>query len=115
MATEQTFIDHLHEQAGLGRELTTRKMFGEYAVYVGGKVVAMACNNQLFVKPTAEGRALLKEVHEGLPHPHAKPHFLIADELDDRETLRRLLTTTADALPLPKPKTPKRVAKATKK
>ncbi|MCK7502621.1 MAG: TfoX/Sxy family protein [Comamonadaceae bacterium] len=34
-------------------------MFGEYAIYLDGKVVALVCDNQFFVKPTDAGRALL--------------------------------------------------------
>ncbi len=104
MASDQTFVDHVCEQAGLGALLSYRKMFGEYALYLDGKVVALVCDNQLFLKPTPQGRQLLGSVNEQAPFPGAKPKFLLADELDNPETLRRLFTTTAAALPPPKPK-----------
>lgn len=109
MATGADFIDHLMDQAGLPG-LSTRKMFGEYAVYLRERVVALACNNQLFVKPTEAGRALLPQPEEGFPYPGAKPWWRLAD-LDDRELLRALLQATADALPLPKPKKPRAARK----
>ncbi|WP_416200292.1 TfoX/Sxy family protein [Tabrizicola sp.] len=31
--------------------MTSRKMFGEYTLYLGGKVVAMVCNDQLYLEP----------------------------------------------------------------
>ena len=40
MATELDTVHYLCDQAGLGERLTFRKMFGEYALYVDGKVVA---------------------------------------------------------------------------
>lgn len=111
MASDQHFVEYVCEQASLGNALSYRKMFGEYALYLDGKVVALVCDNQLFVKPTAEGREILESVSEHPPYPGAKPHFLIGDELDDGELLRRLLMKTALALPQPRPKTAKRKKK----
>jgi TfoX/Sxy family transcriptional regulator of competence genes len=102
MATDATFADFVLEQMQGAGALASKKMFGEYAVYCDGKVVALLCNNQLFVKPTEPGRALLKTVTEAPPYPKAKPHWLIESELDDRELLSRLIRATAAALPLPK-------------
>ena len=104
MATDPDFIQYVHAQSGLGAALESKKMFGEYALYLDGKVVALACDNQVFLKPTAAGRALLHEVIEQPPYPSAKPHYLLADALEDTVALQRLLRATADALPMPKPK-----------
>jgi TfoX/Sxy family transcriptional regulator of competence genes len=102
MATHEDFVEHVRNQ--FGNELSYRRMFGEYALYLDGKVVAFACDNQLYVKPTEAGRALLHRVSEHPPYPGAKPYFRIDAEIDDRDLLRRLLLATAQALPLPKPK-----------
>ena len=104
MASDQRFVDFIVGQAALGSALTFRKMFGEYALYVDEKVVALVCDNQLFVKPTTAGRALLGTVAEHAPFPGAKPHFRIDEVIEDGETLQQLLVTTAAALPTPKPK-----------
>ncbi|HEY9194126.1 MAG TPA: TfoX/Sxy family protein [Methyloversatilis sp.] len=104
MASDQDYVDYIRDQAAPVVEISYRKMFGEYALYLDGKVVALVCDNHLFVKPTAEGRALLGTVTEQVPYPRGRPHFLIADEIDDRELLQRLLAVTARALPMPKPK-----------
>lgn len=108
MATGAEFIEYLFDQAGLQGPtgLRARKMFGEYAIYLRDRVVALACDNQLYLKPTDAGRALLAHPEEGFPYPGAKPWWRLAD-LDDRELLRALLQATADALPLPKPKKPR--------
>jgi TfoX/Sxy family transcriptional regulator of competence genes len=79
-------------------------MFGEYAIYCDGKVVALVCDNQLFVKPTAAGRALLGAVTEASPYEGAKPHFLVAEQLDDPSLMSQLVRITAAELPAPKPK-----------
>jgi len=48
------FIVEQIENAGV---ITYRKMFGEYALYCNGKVIALICDNQLFVKPTKAGKS----------------------------------------------------------
>ncbi|UKE54764.1 TfoX/Sxy family protein [Xanthomonas translucens pv. graminis] len=103
MASDASYVDYVLEQAALGAALTCKKMFGEYALYLDGKVVAFVCDNQVFVKPTAAGRALLGEVVEQAPYPGGKPHYLIDEGLEDRTVLQRLLRATAQALPAPKP------------
>ena len=104
MASTQDFADFVTEQVGLAGRVSSRKMFGEFALYVDGKVVALICDNQVFVKPTAEGRRILGEVTEAPPYPGAKPHFEVGEHLDDRDLLSRLLLATAAALPVPKPR-----------
>ena len=116
MATDKEFADYVRDQMSRAGDVSSRKMFGEYAIYLDGKVVALVCDNQCFVKRTDEGRAFLGHVTEGPPFPGANPYFLIADELDDRERLAELVRITARALPAPKPKkTAAKTAKAAKK
>lgn len=110
MSSGEAFAKYVTDQmAGAGR-VTCRKMFGEYAVYLDGKVVALICDNRLFVKPTEPGRGWLHRLTEGRPYPGAKPYFLIEDELDNRDRLAALMRATARALPTPKPKKMKGVS-----
>ncbi len=111
MASDQSYVEYICEQADLSSALSYKKMFGEYALYLEGKVIALVCDNQLFLKPTVEGRKILGTVSERPPYPGAKPHFSIGDDIDDREVLKRLFMTTARTLPLPKPKTSKQKRK----
>ena len=104
MATEASFVEFVLEQVALPGRVDARKMFGEYALYVDGKVVALLCDNQLFLKPLAPLRARLARVDEAAPYPGAKPHFRIADELERPAELTALLAEAARLLPEPKPK-----------
>ena len=110
MSTRQTTIDFLLDQLAAVPDVRARKMFGEYALYCGDKVVALVCDDQLFVKITAAGRALVGEGYEeGEAYPGAKPSMLIgAEALEDDEWLCDLIRATAAALPPPKPKKPKK-------
>ena len=114
MSTDTDFIEYVHEQAGLGGSLTSKKMFGEYGIYFDSKIVAVAADNSLFLKPTDAGRALLPNVVEAQPWPEAKAWFVLDEYLDDTELLQKLIRATADALPAPKPKPPKKPRKTTK-
>ena len=108
MASDAHFVDYVLEQMQSAGALESRKMFGEYAIYCNQKVVALVCDNQLFVKITAQGQAFLDKASQPVllapPYPSAKDSFLIQDQLDDREWLVQLIRITADALPIPKPK-----------
>jgi TfoX/Sxy family transcriptional regulator of competence genes len=109
MATQQRTIDFLLEQASSAGGVTAKPMFGEYGVYVDGKMIGSVCDDQLFVKPTELGRARAEPVSDVPPYPSAKPQMLIAvDRWDDAKWLGELLRVTADELPTPKPRKPKR-------
>jgi TfoX/Sxy family transcriptional regulator of competence genes len=108
MATDQDFITYVAEQAGLGERLTQRKMFGEYALYVDEKVVAFACDNSLFVKPSQAVARLAPDLPQRPPYPGAKDYPVADELLDDADALRRLLVETAALMPAPKPKKPRK-------
>lgn len=111
MATRPDFIDYIREQADLGDRLVAKKMFGEYAIYLDGKVIALACDNSLFVKPTAIASPLAAGLEMRPPYPGAKPHLLADALLDNADRLKGLLLATATALPTRSPVgqvTPKR-------
>ena len=112
MATEPGFLEYIAEQAGLGARLTHKRMFGEYALYVDGKVVAFACDNSLFVKPSPAAAAVAPELPKGPPYPVAKDHIVADALLDEPDRLRRLLLETSVLMPAPKPKKPKARAPA---
>lgn len=106
MATDNDFIEYVGEQVALGDRLTHKKMFGEYALYVDGKVVAFACDNSLFVKPSAAAATLAPTLPQRPPYPGAKDYPVADELLDDSDAVRRLLLETAALMPLPKPRKP---------
>ena len=108
MASDQSIVDFLVDQMGEAGNIASRKMFGEYALYCGGKVVALVCDNQLFVKPTQAGKTYFGDtdvtIVEAPPYPGAKMYFLIEDKIEDREWISDLIRITAKELPAAKPK-----------
>jgi len=104
MSNDQDFIDFIVDQVQNGCELTYRHMFGGTTLYLNRKVVALICDNQLFVKPTEAGRKYIGTVVEAPPYEGARNSFLIEDELEDAEWLTELLVITERELPAPRPK-----------
>ncbi len=106
MATSAATVDHMIDTLS-PLPVTARKMFGEYALYLDGRVVALICNDDLFVKPTVGSVALLADGPMAPPYPGAKPHYLATDLLDDVDRLTAALRAVAADVPPPKPKKPK--------
>ncbi|HEX5521237.1 MAG TPA: TfoX/Sxy family protein [Longimicrobiaceae bacterium] len=107
MASDAGFVEFVCEQLREVGGVSSRKMFGEYAIYVGGKVVALVCDDRLFLKPTDAGRALLGDPIEAPPYPGAKPYFVIDEHIDDADFLAALFRATEAEVPAPKPKKPR--------
>ncbi len=109
MATTQNTLAFLLDQLSAAGEVSAKKMFGEYCLYLSGKPVGLVCDDQLYLKPTAAGKNKIEAVVEAAPYPGAKPHLLItADQWEDSEWLCDLVRATARELPLPKPKKAKK-------
>ncbi|MGA2142514.1 MAG: TfoX/Sxy family protein [Brevinematales bacterium] len=101
MSSDKSFVDFIADQI---ENVSYKKMFGEYVLYCRGKVAALVCDNRLYVKQTAGGKAFIGNAVEASPYPGAKLCFLIEDKLEDGEWLSNLISITAMELPGPKPK-----------
>ncbi len=104
MASSPEFLDYVRDQLRAAGPIAHRRMFGEYAIYLDEKVVALICDDQLYVKPTEAGRHLIGTPREAFPFPGAKPWFLVSGELDDPDLMGQLIRATARELPPPKPR-----------
>lgn len=103
MSSSQEFVQYAADQCSGAGRITYRKMFGEYGMYCDGKIFALICDDQFFIKITKAGRHLAPGLTEVPPYEGAKPYFLIED-LDDRDFLTEFITATCRELPIPKPK-----------
>lgn len=104
MSTSPATVAHLLDLLAGAGEVTARKMFGEYAVYLGGRVVALVCDDRLYVKPTPGARAALAGAPESPPYPGAKPHLAPDTDAADPDALARALRAVASETPVPKPR-----------
>lgn len=114
MASSNDTIQYIVDQIGLGHRLSSKKMFGEFALYLDEKIVALVCDDQLFLKPTFQAKVFLGQVRPAAPFAGARDYFLLVDELDDPDCLKEAFLITANALPEPKPKIAKSVKPASR-
>jgi TfoX/Sxy family transcriptional regulator of competence genes len=104
MASDLGFVEYVCDQMRDAGAVRYRKMFGEFAVYCDDRVVALICDDCLYVRPTPGGREFIGEPVEAPPYTGSKAHFLIEGRIDDREWLTTLTVITAREVPTPKPK-----------
>ncbi len=103
MASNPDFVQYIKDQCAGAGEIAVKKMMGDYCIFCDGTLFGLICDNNLYIKPTSQGAALLKEVVMRPPYPGAKEHFLITD-VDDRDFLAAIIKATVPALPRPKSK-----------
>lgn len=105
MSSDEEFVKFIAEQMEDAGTIRYRKMFGEYALYCNDKVVALICDDKLYVKPTQGGRAFLgDDLIEAPAYQGAKNSFFIEDGFENKEWIGELISITEKELPLPKPK-----------
>lgn len=103
MSSKLEFVEYIAGQLREAGDITYRKMFGEYGMYCDGKIFALICDDQLFIKITEAGKQFAPELETAPPYEGAKPYFLAAD-VDDREFLTEFVRRTCEELPARKPK-----------
>lgn len=97
MGCTKSIVSFLAEQ--LGPDVVAKAMFGEYGLYAGGILFGLVCDDRLFVKDTAKGRALVDGFELAPPYPSAKPAIVVPEDVwDDRTLMRRLVQTTVGEL-----------------
>lgn len=85
--------------------VTTRRMFGEYALYLDGRIPGFVMDGVLCLKITSLEDSRLAPAIQGEAYPGSKPYYRIPDEwLDDREWLHDVIAATAGLVDPPKPR-----------
>ena len=90
MATSKEYRDFVIDQSGLGEEIMTRPMMGEFLLYYHGKHIGGIYDNRLLVKKTATNRSF--GMAEAIPYEGAKALFQV--NADDRDEVREVILAT---------------------
>ena len=102
MATTQEFADKVCRRMAPFGDVRSRKMFGEYMVYINDKPLLLVCDNNVFVKKLPEVGAIIPDAPYGFPYDGAKEHYML--DMGDTELIRRVLDELDRITPPPKPK-----------
>lgn len=111
MSTQKETIEFILGKLRGRRDFSARAMFGEYALYADGKVVALVCDDLLYVKIVPASKELEGQCEKVEPYPRAKPHYIVEEgQLSTIENLPSILSAVAESIPAKKKKAKRRRA-----
>ena len=102
MATTKEFADSVCLRLVPFGDVRSRKMFGEYMIYVNEKPVLTLCDGQVFVKKLPPIAEWMADAPCGYPYEGAKEAYLL--DLGDDARIDALLPMLVEHTPLPKPR-----------
>lgn len=106
MATSKEYIEFVCEQLDGIENVTYKKMFGEYMVYVNAKPILLVCDNTVMVKKVPELADLMKDAPDGVPYEGAKVHYIL--DIENRKLVRGVIAVLEPITPLPKKRAKKK-------
>lgn len=100
MSTRKETVEFILEKLGEPKRFSVRAMFGEYALYADGKVVALVCNDQLYVKILPQSAELEDICDKDEAYPGSKKFYVVEEsELSRIKNLPDILLDIAKSLP----------------
>ena len=102
MACTSDFIEYVCEVLSPLGEVRSRKMMGDYVIYVNEKCVITICDNIAYVKKLPCVADLMADAECGCPYEGAKEAYIL-DFADSHKALK-VIETIWDFLPFPKSK-----------
>lgn len=102
MACTVEFIEFICETLRPLGEIRSRKMMGDYVIYVNQKCVITACDNNVYIKKLPCIADLMSDAETGCPYMGAKEAYIL-DFTDTRKVLK-IIKILCDNLPFPKSK-----------
>ena len=111
MATSTDFIQFAADQVATAGDISYKKMFGEYMIYLDGRAVLLVCDDTVYVKqiPAAADvfarHGVTPDV--GTPYQGAKPHWVL--DIEDGALSIDMVRALAAVMPAPKPRAKKSV------
>lgn len=100
MATGESFLRYVLDNIPDRWAVRSRKMFGEYMIYLNDKPVLLICDNTVFAKKLPEMEDLCADCPESLPYEGTKVHWILDPE--DRDRFPAALDILEQITPQPK-------------
>lgn len=102
MATTNSYITYVCEELAFLGDIKSKKMFGEYMVYLNDLPIITVCDNTCYVKKLDIISDLMKDAKTGYPYNGAKEHYIL--DLDNKTNLEAIIYKIASVTKKPKPK-----------
>lgn len=102
MACTNEFIEFVCDALAPLGEVRSRKMMGDYVIYVNEKCVITACDNIAYVKKLPCIADLMADAECGCPYEGAKEAYIL--DFTNPHKARKVIEILWDKLPFPKTK-----------
>lgn len=89
MACTREFIDFVCDTLSPLGEVRSRKMMGDYIIYVNGKCVITACDNICYVKKLPCIAELMASAKTGHPYEGAKEAYIL--DFSDKDKVLKVV------------------------
>lgn len=103
MACTSEFIESICDMLAPLGEVRSRKMMGDYIIYVNEKCVITACDNIAYVKKLPCIADMIPYAECGCPYKGAKEAYIL--DLSETSKAITIIKTLWEHLPFPKSKT----------
>ena len=103
MASTKEYLGFVLEQLSELDEVSYRAMMGEYILYYRGRVFGGIYDDRLLLKPVPSAVKLMPNATMEIPYDGAK-EMILADDIDNREFLCKLVRSMWEELPEKKKK-----------
>ncbi len=101
MSSSQEYIDFIIDQLSGLKQITFRKMMGEYIIYYRGKIIGGVYDDRFLIKPAESAKKMMPDAVYEAPYEGAKEMILV-DNVDDKSFLQELIEKIWDELPYKK-------------
>ncbi|MDE6288742.1 MAG: TfoX/Sxy family protein [Muribaculaceae bacterium] len=102
MPCSSDFIEFVCDTLAPLGEVRSRKMMGDYVIYVNEKCVITACDNIAYVKKLPCIADLMSDAECGCPYQGAREAYIL--DFSDARKAVKVVETLWDYLPFPKSK-----------
>lgn len=102
MACTTDYIDFVCSQLNGVGIIRSKKMFGDWLIYIDEKPVILACDNICYVKKLPVITELMTGADTGFPYDGAKEHYIL--DIEHRDKAIEIIETLLPAIPYPKKK-----------
>lgn len=106
MACTTDYIEFVCSQLNGVGIIRSKKMFGDWLIYIDEKPVILACDNICYVKELPVIAELMTGADTGFPYDGAKEHYIL--DIEHRDKAIEIIETLLPAIPYPKKKKKKK-------
>jgi len=102
MATSVEYIAFVCDQISEVGDIRSKKMFGEYMIYVNDKPILLVCNSTVYVKCLDCISEQMKDAETDSPYTGAKVHYIL--DIENKDLSKEVILALEKVIPIPTPK-----------